>query len=529
MLTAPEEASEQLLGDHWPKVRSHPHDELTTERVDTDMDTHTKKKAKRQRNEVQVLSKSKKQKKYALKFQNLKMDSDKVCVHRPNDRVASLATTGPEESTGDRTSVTPSHTPRGGSGGVTEGVGAPQRSAASSPEGIANAVAPSGNSQQCTGRPSRHVRWFDGYISCPDNTPAGQQNTGGPGWSDKSHPLVTARSSPWLTLLTFATSVAVGGHTRARGRLAETGQPIRGKEAGKNANRGVSQRKSVIEGEHGTELRNSHMDEVQKDPENQFTEIQSPSIHSGSPVQKHNSMVGSDSLPQASHQFEVNSDSDDQKGSEDELDPSLSSYETLLLQLFDRIQKALLTDKVAIGSYEELGLKKKGDLLWKENCIYIPDDMQLRTDLLYWHHDVPWCAHLGIKNTVQLIKKQFWWPKMQQDIESYIKSCPKCSRNKTDRIKRVPPLIPHSAPDGCWRKMAIDLITDLPPTSDGNDCICHFVCHFSKMSRVVAVPKTIDARGIARVFFKKIFPIMECQHRSIVTVIVAGTACFGKN
>ena len=95
---------------------------------------------------------------------------------------------------------------------------------------------------------------------------------------------------------------------------------------------------------------------------------------------------------------------------------------------------------------------------------------------------------------------------MKQDIESYIKSCPKCSQNKTDRIRRVPPLIPHSSPDGCWRKIAIDVITDLPSTSDGYNCICHFVSHFRKMSRVVAVPKTIDARGIARVSFKRILP-----------------------
>ena len=487
MLTAPDEASEQLLGDHWPKVQSRPGEELTTGSVDTDIVTHTKEKTKRRREEIHILSKVQRRKKNKVKFVDLHVN-DKVCVHRPNDRVANPATTGLEVSTGDRTSVTPADSPRGSSRGVTARVGAPQIDASGSPEGVADAAAPSGNSR---------------CAAATADTPA--DSTGGSGWSGRPHQPVAARGTPGISILTFAKSVAVGGHTRARSRLAGTG-PTWGKEAGENANTGVSQKQNDVEGEYGhRELRNSK-NGIQYNPENQFTHLQSPSAESGSTVQKHSSKISSDSLPPISHRFVVDSDSDDQEGSKDESDPSLSSYETLLLQLFDRIKEALLTDKVAKESREKLGLTQKGDLLWKENCIYIPDDLQLKMDLLYWHHDVPWCAHLGIKNTIQLIKRQFWWPKMQQDIESYIKSCPQCSRNKTDRIRRVPPLIPHASPDGCWRVMAIDLITDLPSTSDGNDCICHFVCHFSKMSRLVAVPKTIDARGIARVFFKEIFP-----------------------
>ena len=73
-----------------------------------------------------------------------------------------------------------------------------------------------------------------------------------------------------------------------------------------------------------------------------------------------------------------------------------------------------------MDSSEKLGLEKKLDLVWKEKCVYLPDNLQLKMNLLYWHHDVPWCAHLGIKNTEHLIKRQFLWPKMQQDTESYI-------------------------------------------------------------------------------------------------------------
>ena len=118
-------------------------------------------------------------------------------------------------------------------------------------------------------------------------------------------------------------------------------------------------------------------------------------------------MIGLESSPHASPLFSADSDFDDQQRSKDEIDPSLSSYETLLLQLFDRIKDALLIDKAAKESHEKLGLKKKGELLRKENRTYIPDALQLKMDLLHWHHDVPWCAHLRIKNTEQIIKRLF--------------------------------------------------------------------------------------------------------------------------
>ena len=51
--------------------------------------------------------------------------------------------------------------------------------------------------------------------------------------------------------------------------------------------------------------------------------------------------------------------------------------------------------------------------------------------------------------------------------------------------------------------MSIDLITDLPVTSTDHDCICHIACHSSKLSRMVAVPGSIDAKAKAKVFIKE--------------------------
>ena len=35
-------------------------------------------------------------------------------------------------------------------------------------------------------------------------------------------------------------------------------------------------------------------------------------------------------------------------------------------------------------------------------------------------------SHMGVSNTKTLARQYFWWPKMDSDVESVVKSCPSC-------------------------------------------------------------------------------------------------------
>ena len=144
-------------------------------------------------------------------------------------------------------------------------------------------------------------------------------------------------------------------------------------------------------------------------------------------------------------------------------------------------------------------------LQW-HGLLYVPHDVALRQDLLYWHHDVPWCGHLGMENTVRMVRKQFWWPNMTRDIEHYVTSCHKCQANKPDRRKVILPFTPLVAPDSCWGTMGVDMIVDLPRTRMGFNAIVVFMCHLSKMVRPVPCNTDLDTMGFAKLFIKEIFP-----------------------
>jgi hypothetical protein len=57
----------------------------------------------------------------------------------------------------------------------------------------------------------------------------------------------------------------------------------------------------------------------------------------------------------------------------------------------------------------------------------------------------------------------------------------------------VPSLSPLVPPSSCWRTLGVDLIVDLPRSQAGFTAICVFVCHRSKMVRLVPTTNDLSA------------------------------------
>ena len=62
--------------------------------------------------------------------------------------------------------------------------------------------------------------------------------------------------------------------------------------------------------------------------------------------------------------------------------------------------------------------------------------------------------HMGISKTKNLARYYVWWPKIDEDIETLVKSCEPCQLNRNDPDK-------HSShswqyPAGSWQRIHID-------------------------------------------------------------------------
>ena len=70
--------------------------------------------------------------------------------------------------------------------------------------------------------------------------------------------------------------------------------------------------------------------------------------------------------------------------------------------------------------------------------------MQFVLPRRYWSQALEAChdnvGHLGIEITLSLLRDQFYWPNMAQDVEAHVKSCPRCLRfKKTIRKSYIKP------------------------------------------------------------------------------------------
>jgi hypothetical protein len=76
------------------------------------------------------------------------------------------------------------------------------------------------------------------------------------------------------------------------------------------------------------------------------------------------------------------------------------------------------------------------DTVWcDDGRLYVPNDPDLRTQILKHHHDTYIAGHPGRFKTQELISRNYWWPSIRKDVRKYCAACPECQRTKSHRFK----------------------------------------------------------------------------------------------
>jgi hypothetical protein len=69
-------------------------------------------------------------------------------------------------------------------------------------------------------------------------------------------------------------------------------------------------------------------------------------------------------------------------------------------------------------------------LLLYDNRIYVPEDKDVRLDLLRLHHNSSIAGHQGDARTLEYLSQKYYWPGMKAQVNRYIDSCETCQRSK---------------------------------------------------------------------------------------------------
>ena len=103
---------------------------------------------------------------------------------------------------------------------------------------------------------------------------------------------------------------------------------------------------------------------------------------------------------------------------------------------------------------------------------YIPDNQDLRRDIVKMFHNHETARHPGKLKTYNSVRQYYWWPGLRMFIKNYIQGCGICQQFKINRSPSHPAYQPiEGAKMTClFANCSTDLITDLPPIN-GYDSI----------------------------------------------------------
>ncbi|PRP74592.1 retrotransposon nucleocapsid protein, partial [Planoprotostelium fungivorum] len=154
------------------------------------------------------------------------------------------------------------------------------------------------------------------------------------------------------------------------------------------------------------------------------------------------------------------------------------------------------------NDHTDQGFHVTDDLLFYEEQLYVPE--KLRLIIMMMKHDSPLAGHFGSHKTKELVRRDYWWPKMYHTIESYVKSCDTCQRAKHSRKKQSGLLQPLEVPSDRWTSVTIDFMVELPECQ-GFNAIMVVVDRFTKMSHFIPCKNTITSEEAAWLYIDRVF------------------------
>ena len=182
---------------------------------------------------------------------------------------------------------------------------------------------------------------------------------------------------------------------------------------------------------------------------------------------------------------------------------SASSASPVLLSLI-RSSAAADTDyQQALARPDSFGYTSRDGLLYRQGCVVIPKDSDLRVLLLSELHDSASAGHTGVASTFDRLSNRVYWGGMREDIRAYVTSCDSCQRNKVEQRRPAGLLRPPPIPGEPGYALNMDFVTGLPRTARGHTAYLSITCRLSNMLQVGLCSSTVTAAQAAQLVFDR--------------------------
>lgn len=144
-----------------------------------------------------------------------------------------------------------------------------------------------------------------------------------------------------------------------------------------------------------------------------------------------------------------------------------------------------------------------GSELWAYwGKIYVPE--VLRQTIFRLLHSDPSAGHPGRDGTLYSIRRNYYWPGLQNDVIEWVRNCDICQRTKVYPKKPHGELKPVDPVPRFWGVVTSDLITGLPPCK-GFNAIWTATDKRGKMVHIAPTTDTLDSEGLAHLFLERVW------------------------
>ncbi|GJQ98122.1 putative nucleotidyltransferase, ribonuclease H [Tanacetum coccineum] len=126
-------------------------------------------------------------------------------------------------------------------------------------------------------------------------------------------------------------------------------------------------------------------------------------------------------------------------------------------------------------------------------------------------HDSKWASHSGITRMLASVEGTYYWPRMGDNVETFVQTCLICQQDKIEQKKSRGFLEPLPTPKGPWESVSMDFITCLLNSEWGGSIIV-VVDRFSKYGTFIPAPPDVTADDTTKLFFKNAIKYWGVPH-----------------
>ena len=129
-----------------------------------------------------------------------------------------------------------------------------------------------------------------------------------------------------------------------------------------------------------------------------------------------------------------------------------------------------------------------------------------RNEVLRVAHTIPLSGHMGIAKTLDRIAAHFSWPGLSSDVRKFCATCPQCQLVARKLRSHRVPLRPVEVVTETFKKIAIDIVGELPRSTSGYKYILTIVDYATRYPEAIPL-RTTSSKAIANAliqYFSKV-------------------------